>query len=64
MMEIKPRWLIAKDSLGIVALGIVHDVIHCYNLEKKCFPPYIMKWLRLLTKRLSTTIGTIGLPGK
>ena len=58
MMEIKPRWLIAKDSLGIVALGIVHDVIHCYNLEKKvlssilikCLPPYIIQWIGLLMK--------------
>ena len=23
---------IGKDSLGIVALGIVYDVTHCYNL--------------------------------
>ena len=26
VLKIKPRWWIAKDSLGIVALGIVHDV--------------------------------------
>ena len=27
-----PVWWIAKDSLGIVALGIVHDATHCFNL--------------------------------
>ena len=26
--------------LGKVALGIVYDDTHCYNLEKKCVPPY------------------------
>ena len=26
---------IGKDSLGIV-----YDFTHCYNLEKKCVPPY------------------------
>ena len=40
MLEIKPRWFIARDSLGIVALGIVYDVTHCYNLEKKCVRPH------------------------
>ena len=30
MLEINPRWWIGKDSLGIV-----YDVTHCYNLEKK-----------------------------
>ena len=34
-----PRWWVVKDSLGIVALGIVNDVAHCYSLEKKCVPP-------------------------
>ena len=43
MLEIKPRWWIGKDSLGIV-----HYVTHCYNLEKKCVPPYIIKWIGLL----------------
>ena len=32
--EIKPYWWIAEGSLGIVALGIVHDVTHCFNPEK------------------------------
>ena len=31
---------IGKDNLGIVALGIVYDVTHCYNLKRKCVPPY------------------------
>ena len=34
-----PVWWIAKDSLGIVALGIVHDVTHCFNLGKYCVSP-------------------------
>ena len=33
--------------------GLVYDVTHCFNLEKKmrsfvlikCLPPYIMKWI-------------------
>ena len=36
MLRDKPRWWIAKDSLGIVALGKVYGVTYCYNLEKKC----------------------------
>ena len=35
MLEIKPRWWIGKDSLGIV-----YDVTHRYNLEKKYLPQY------------------------
>ena len=35
MLEINPRWWVGKDSLGIV-----YDVTHCYNLRKKCLPPY------------------------
>ena len=35
MLEITPRWWIGRDSLGIVS-----DVTHCYNLGKKCLPPY------------------------
>ena len=27
-------------GIGKVTLGIVYDVTHCYNLEKKCVPPY------------------------
>ena len=39
-----------KDSLGIgkESLGIVYEVTHCYNLGKKCLPPYVMKWIGLL----------------
>ena len=42
MLEIKPRWWIGEDSLGTGKdrLGIVYDVTYCYNLEKKCLPPY------------------------
>ena len=32
-----PVWWIAKDSLGIVALGIIHDVTHCFNLGNIAF---------------------------
>ena len=36
MLEIKSRWWIGKDSLGIGmdSLGIVYDVTYCYNLGK------------------------------
>ena len=34
-VENYPRCWIGKDSLGIV-----YDVTHCYNLGKKCLPPY------------------------
>ena len=47
MLKIKPRWWIAKDSLGIVALGIVHDVTLLVKPRPnvKCVPPYINKWI-------------------
>ena len=48
MLEIKPRWWIGKDSLGIV-----YDVTHCYNLGKKC----ILIRYRFPNERLSTSIG-------
>ena len=35
MLRDKPRWWIAKDSLGIV-----YDVTHFFNLGKNYVPPY------------------------
>ena len=35
IISFTPLWWIGKDSLGIV-----HDVTYCYNLGKKCVPPY------------------------
>ena len=47
MLKIKPRWWIAKDSLGKVALGIVHDVTSLVKPRPnvKCVPPDIIKWI-------------------
>ena len=40
--------------------GRVHDVTHCYNLGKKCLPPY-NEVERFTNERLSTSIETIDL---
>jgi len=39
-------WIV-KDSLGIIALGIVNDVTSLVKPRPnvKCVPPYIIKWI-------------------
>ena len=40
-----PVWWIVKDSLGLIALGIVDDVTSLVKPRPyvKCVPPYIIK---------------------
>ena len=42
-----PVWWIVKDSLGLIALGIVDDVTSLVKPRPyvKCDPPYIIKWI-------------------
>ena len=42
-----PVWWIVKDSLGLIALGIVDDVTSLVKPRPyvKCVPPYIIKWI-------------------
>ena len=54
-----PVWWIAKDSLGIVLLGIFSNITSLVNLDLmyKCVPPYITLDLEVRDSSLARRVG-------
>ena len=62
LQHFMPAWWIAKDSLGIVALGIFNNVTSLVKLDLKyrCVPPYITLDLEVRDSSLARCVVSLG----